>query len=626
MNLCCCPATISLVRKWWVWAACLLPAAFLVASTPPNNAIATSRITPELRASLTRDYEIEVVVTPHDGDAWSRLAKRVSGDGAKWEAIAAFNKADANLTSERRVHVPFSLLRPELQRQIVMTIFPNDAPAPSGWQHTVIGSGVEGESLWKIAEWFTGDGANYSAIRKANPTQSLSTRKGDVIVVPKQLLTAAFNARGEVEGENAASTTAEVRESSDDPAQRPGTHEDAPEAAVVEAAPLGQPSLTWDRTAPVPFAVYRLQKGEALYSSVAIRFTGRVYSKDVGDVVQSIVKFNGIDDVSKMPIGFAVKIPMELLLPEYLPPDDPTRMAHEEARRTSAKLAVRTRVRNLAGVTVILDPGHGGRDAGAIHDDVAESRYVYDVACRLKRILEKKSGAKVAMTTKSQSDGYAIDDDNRLPLLDDHIVLTTPRYELDDSTVGVNLRWYLANSIFGRAMKSGTPREKIVFISIHADSLHPSLRGAMAYIPGERYVKGSYQKSGDVYLTRAEVRERPVVTHSEKESLVAEGLSRDLAESIIDSFEQAELKVHLFDPVRDNVVRDGREWVPAVIRYNLVPTRLLLEICNLGNKNDRDAMKTKKWRESVAQAVYRGLVQFYDEREEAPVVARTAAR
>src|SRR5207247_3084185 len=113
---------------------------------------------------------------------------------------------------------PFSLLRPEIQRQIVTTLFPNDAPAPGGWRHTVIGSGLEGESLWKIAEWFTGDGANYSAIRKANPAQGLSTRKGDVIVVPKELLTAAFNtfnARGEVEGENAASTTTEIRESSD---------------------------------------------------------------------------------------------------------------------------------------------------------------------------------------------------------------------------------------------------------------------------------------------------------------------------------------------------------------------------------------------------------------------------
>ena len=606
------------VRKWWVCLVSVLPAITLSAST--------SQITPELRASLTRDYEIDVVVKPHDGDAWSRLAKRVSGDAAKWEAIAAFNKAPANLTIEQTVRVPFSLLRPELQRQIVTTLFPNDAPAPGGWRHTVIGSGVEGESLWKIAEWFTGDGANYGAIRKANPAQGLSTRKGDVIVVPTKLLTAAFNARGEVEGENAASTVSEVRESADDPAQRSGTHEDAPEAAVVEASPLGQPSLTWDRTAPVPFAVYRLQKGEALYSSVAIRFTGRVYSKDVGDVVDRIVKFNAIDDVAKIPIGFAVKIPMELLLPEWLPADDPTRMASEEAKRASAKLAVRTRARNLAGVVVIIDPGHGGRDVGTIHDEVAESRYVYDVACRLKRLLDKKSGARVMMTTKSISDEYKVIDDDALDKQDDHVVLTTPRYELDDAAIGVNLRWYLANSIFARAMKIGTPREKIVFISIHADSLHSSLRGAMAYIPGERFVRGSYQKSGDVYLARAEVRERPIVTHSHKQSLIDEGLSRDLAQSIIDAFESADLNVHPFDPVRDNVVREGREWVPAVIRYNIVPTRLLLEICNLGNKHDRDLMKTKKWRESIARAIYRGLSQFYDQRDEVPAAIRAAAR
>src|SRR6185295_8926413 len=110
------------------------------------------------------------------------------------------------------------------------------------------------------------------------------------------------------------------------------------------------------------------------------------------------------------------------------------------------------------------------------------------------------------------------------------------------------------------------------------------------------------------------------------ESLVAEGLSRDLAESIIDSFEESDLKVHPFDPVRDNVVREGREWVPAVIRYNLVPTRLLLEICNLGNTHDRELMTTKKWREDVARAVYQGLVRFYDERQQDPVAVRTAAR
>jgi hypothetical protein len=38
-------------------------------------------------------------------------------------------------------------------------------------------------------------------------------------------------------------------------------------------------------------------EGEAR-SSVSIRFTGRVYARDVNDVIDRIVKFNEIDDVS----------------------------------------------------------------------------------------------------------------------------------------------------------------------------------------------------------------------------------------------------------------------------------------------------------------------------------------
>src|SRR5262249_43717326 len=244
------------------------------------------------------------------------------------------------------------------------------------------------------------------------------------------------------------------------------------------------------------------------------------------------------------------------------------------------------------GVRVILDAGHGGRDAGATHEDVWESTYVYDVMCRLKKLLEKKSAAAVYTTTKSAMLVYDIADDDELDDPTDHVVLTSPKYTLDDAVIGVNLRWYLANSLFRRAIRKGVPREKVVFISIHADSLHPSLRGAMAYVPGERFVTGSYQKTDGIYLPRAEVREHPIIRHSEKASLAAEGLSRDLAESIIDAFDERGLKVHPFNPVRDNVVRNGREWVPAVIRYNLIPTRVLLEICNLGNAKDRTLVTT----------------------------------
>ena len=48
------------MRKWWVWAACLLQAGVLCAASNQDNALATSLVTPELRASLTRDYEIDV--------------------------------------------------------------------------------------------------------------------------------------------------------------------------------------------------------------------------------------------------------------------------------------------------------------------------------------------------------------------------------------------------------------------------------------------------------------------------------------------------------------------------------------------------------------------------------------
>ncbi len=594
-------------------------------------------------------------MTPHRGDAWTRLSRRLTGDAERWKEIAAFNHAGDALTSEQLVRIPLPMLRPALQRDVVKALFPADTLDSAGWRHVVVGSsGVEGESLWNIAEWFTGKGENYGELRKANPNQTLSTRKGDVILIPRELLAAPFadgvasaatdranraetprpgtiqqstheltrepTALG-TEGTN-ASKTAEVRKSEDDPGEQEAADADGA-SAVPEAIPLGQPSLSYERDAPEPYAVYRLQKGEALYSSVAIRFTGRVYSKDVGDVLDRIVKFNDISDVSRMRVGYHVKIPMSLLLPEYLPADDPQRLAREQGRRESAKLARRARARGLRDVRIILDAGHGGRDAGTTHEGVWESSYVYDVMCRLKRVLEKKSAANVYATTRSKQNGYSVIERDVLREQTDHFVLTSPRFELGNPVIGVNLRWYLSNSIFRRALKTGIPEEKVVFLSIHADSLHPSLRGAMAYIPGERYVRGSFEKKERVYLARAEVRENPVVQHSERESLAAEGLSRDLAECIIESFENNALKVHPFNPVRDNVVRNGREWVPAILRYNLVPTRVLLEICNLGNANDRRLIKTAKYRQEVAEAIYEGLVEFYTDREEpAPVVAR----
>ena len=69
-------------------------------------------------------------------------------------------------------------------------------------------------------------------------------------------------------------------------------------------------------------------------------------------------------------------------------------------------------------------------------------------------------------------------------------VLTTPPFlaeEDGETAVAVNLRWYLANSVYRRLVKGGTDPDRIVFLSLHADARHPSLRGAMVYVPGARF-------------------------------------------------------------------------------------------------------------------------------------------
>jgi len=661
------------------WAGVIF-VALMASSLRAADPFVTVLLQKNVTAVLDRDYQISLTVTPHPGDAWTRLAKRITGDADRWRELAERNGIRSDLTTEQRVRVPFRFLKPSLQIAAVRALFPQDQPLAEGWSHKVVASnGVEGEPYWKIAEWFIGEGGRYAEIQRSGV--GLSSKKGDVVMIPRAALAPHFAAAlpiksstsgaaesGQAEGiliqySSAVTEMPTSKQKNLERAQNEkalaalavgnvveSTHLDVAVSAVSNepdgetssqrALPPGQvivePSdprsdplvLEYGRSDGRAYAIYRLKKGEALYSSVAIRFTGRVYSNDVGDVIDALVKFNGIADVSRIPANHPVKVPLELLLPKYLPQTDPRRLLHETAERESSRAVTRVRARNLEGVHVILDAGHGGRDVGTIHEDLWESVYVYDVMCRLKKTLEKNSGAVVTVTTRSSSSGFRIPESGPLKKRTDHLVLTNPPYRMGDAAVGVNLRWYLANSVLRKFTKRGGAPEKVVFVSIHADSLHPSLRGAMMYVPTERYVRGSFSRSEDVYLTRSEVKESPTVSQTRKEALHAEGLSKELAESLLDSFGRSGLRVHPFNPVRENVFRGGREWVPAIIRYNKVPTRLLLEICNLANEEDRKLIKTAKYRQDVAGAIYEGLTGYFGERGDAPVdpSARTAAK
>ena len=242
------------------------------------------------------------------------------------------------------------------------------------------------------------------------------------------------------------------------------------------------------------------------------------------------------------------------MLPEFLPAGDPRRREWEEGLIESAQFANPVVAARLRGVTVVLDAGHGGQDVGASVKGTWESLYVYDIMVRTKRLLEGSTAARVIATT-SDGDGFEIQDRDRLPYSRSHRVLTQPAYPIDDSSVGVHLRWYLSNSVYRKARSEGVGADKVVFLSIHADSLHPSLRGAMVYIPSAQLRGGEYGKSGAVYAARSEYRERPRVSFSRRELLKSEGQSNELAQQLVSAFHAADLAVHADKPVRRQIVR-----------------------------------------------------------------------
>ncbi len=356
-------------------------------------------------------------------------------------------------------------------------------------------------------------------------------------------------------------------------------------------------------------AIYRLKAGEALYSAVVVRFTGQLHAADVNATAAELARLSGIADVTDIAIGFPIRIPFELLLPEFLPAGHPRRQEWERTQREVAAIQRAIRARNLDGIHIILDAGHGGADTGAIVKGVWESTYAWDVMDRVRRVLEKETRATVWTTVADQRSARELEMDS-LPARRSQRLLVDPPFDLSDSTTGVQLRWVLANAIVKRLKAQKIDPEQVAFVSIHADSLHPSVRGLMVYVPGRahRPTLGSPLPNG--HLCR-ELKEVVRPRFSSRFMARSEALSRQLAHAVVKAARRAEIPVHPFEPVRGVVVRRGSRWVPAVLRNCEAPSALLVEICNLANDEDRAQIQSWKFRDKLAHAIAAGLAEGF---------------
>jgi len=544
-----------------------------------------------------------LLIEPRRGDGWITIAQRLTGTDDTAAAIRAANPGLRQVRLDRPVAVPVEVLRGDLRLAVVRRIFPLDIRTGEGWEHEVLDPFSDGvEETWEwLAMLFTGRASEVDSLKRANPALAeTGLMRGLTVVVPVSRLLPVFRAV-----EPAPTPT---------PRPMPTARPTPVPAATPRAAEGGSGPLEFGRDAKGDYAQYRLRHGEALYSAVVVRFTGQLLAKQVNETAMEIARRSGIEDVTSIPIGYPIKIPTDLLLPQYLPAGDARRVLWEAEQRELEGFLELVTATDLSGVHVILDAGHGGSDSGAVQGGIWEATYAYDIMCRIKANLEKHTRAKVWTTNEDPRIGYSTLDRNRLDHGRGRVILTRPPYEITDATLGVHLRYYLTNDIILNRIGSDVPRSKTVFLSVHADSLHPSVRGAMVYVPS-RYLRPTkpYTVGRSDIKRYAEFQAHPTIRLGADFKARVEASSRHLADSLIASLERNEIAVHPNGPVRDRVLRGRRGWVPAVLRYTAAGNAVLVEVCNLGNPEDRELILQVEWRERVARAVVEGLAAAYEE-------------
>ncbi len=534
----------------------------------------------ELRVRLTGGRDLRLEIKPWPGEDLQSLARRIAPSPVHSDLLAAALADPSVRTEDGFYGIALALLGTDTRVLVLRSVFPEDRADGGDWLHVARRSPlpIYDEGLWQVAAWFTGDGARFVDLLRVNGLASPELEQGQIVRIPANLL---------------------------DPALRPGPTSD-------------DGTLAYGSDARGSYAGYRLKPREALYSAVVLRYTGRTTPEDVETLARSIATRSGVRDLTDIPAGWLIKIPLDVLEPEFLPVSDSRRKNIEKAkaameRELNARPPTEA-TRGLRGVFVILDPGHGGMDPGTMNHSVREHDYVFDVASRLRRELESHTGAKVFLTLDDPGKESVPSRGDVLESNRKRSVLTTPPFlaeEGGETAVAVNLRWYLANSVYRRLVKTGVDPDKIVFLSLHADARHPSLRGAMVYVPGATFRTGTMGYTSSAYLRFKEVREQPRVSFSSRDRLRSEAVSRKFAAAIVKALKKVDLPVQPYQPIRERVIRGRQVWLPAVLRGNVVPTKVLVEMVNLNNPDDAALLGRAADRDRLAKGLAAALAGHF---------------
>lgn len=223
----------------------------------------------------------------------------------------------------------------------------------------------------------------------------------------------------------------------------------------------------------------------------------------------------------------------------------------------------------------MIDPGHGGHDPGAQVKGLSEAEVTLDIALRLEKLFTKQSGVQVVLTRR------------------------------DDTFVPLQERTAIAN-------RAGAD----LFLSIHANANEDaSLRGIETYFlnlsPNPESGRIAARENAASSQTMHEVAD--IVKAIALNDKIDE--SRDFATIV---------QTALYEKLRtsDRALRNlGVKQAPFVVLIGATMPSVLAEISFLTNQQDAALLKTEKYRQQIADALYQGVMRYQQALKKVPAVA-----
>jgi len=222
---------------------------------------------------------------------------------------------------------------------------------------------------------------------------------------------------------------------------------------------------------------------------------------------------------------------------------------------------------------VVLDPGHGGKDYGAIYHDYIEKNIALNVALKVGKILERESSVDVIFTRK-----------------------TDVFIELDERP-----------NIANRAKAN-------VFVSIHCNG--ESKKTAFGT---ETFVIGSTKSASNLEVAKKE----NDVIHLEKDKVKYDGFNPDSPESIIGIGVQQEAyrdqSIDLASRVEEIFTEDlkrkkrGVKQAPFWVLHKTAMPSILIELGFLSYKSEGDYLNSDSGQDELAQSIAKAILGYKKE-------------